>query len=982
MIGKTLNHFTIISRLGKGGMGEVYVAEDSRLKRKIALKVLPEEMSNDPERLERFQREAEAIAALNHPNVVVIHSVEESEGVRFLTMELVEGKPLSEIIPSTGLDLKSFFDIAIPVAEALSSAHQQGIIHRDLKPANIMVSYDGRVKILDFGLAKRNRVNLDSQASDLETSARTGIGIVMGTVPYMSPEQAMGQEVDARSDIFSFGVVLYQLASGRLPFPGPSVTQILAGILRDDVPRLDPNAVPVDLERIIRLCLVKDREKRYSSVLDLAADLRALRDRILRANIPSAEKHREGTNNLPLETTSFIGREEEVAEIRRLLSSHRLVTVIGSGGAGKTRLAFEAARRSLAEYPDGVWQVSLALITGPELVLQSIVETLSGNKEPNQPMRESLANHLKGRKLLLILDSCEHVLDQVAQITDEILHTDACPAILTTSREALNVPGEYVWTIPSLSFPAPNTVVTVPVAMRSDAVRLFVDRAVARDPRFVLQDANVGSVAAICARLDGIPLAIELAAARIKVMSAGEIHKRLDDCFKLLTGGSRGSLQRHQTLRATVDWSYELLSPEERILFRRLSCFTGSFDLEALENVCGWGVIESDTVLDHLSRLVDKSLVLSERTAKDQVRYRLLEPLRQYAKDKLQESGETGESARRHFSHYTELADRAYDERVSSATEWLDRLERDHDNLRSALGWASQHDPESELRLAGALAWFWILHTHFSEGRRWLRRVLVKKPGRTREAARALCGASALAAFQGDYAEGGEPAEEGLAIWREIGDKREIALALDSIGWHLLFAENKPAALEAFEESLAIHKESGDERLINRATLNICQVLVSEFDVDRAEPMAQQCLEIALQHDEPRDIHFAHHFLADCALVRGDVQTARLKYADSLRAAVRIGDRFEISFEIEGISMALAGMGRDVKAMRLDGAVQAEHEAQKSIVVIGFWEDLKARYLWPAEKRMEGQTAEMERQNGRKMGFEAAIEYALDSASD
>jgi predicted ATPase len=568
------------------------------------------------------------------------------------------------------------------------------------------------------------------------------------------------------------------------------------------------------------------------------------------------------------------------------------------------------------------------------------------------------------------------VLEEAAGTIERILQNTPSVRILATSREALNLAGEFIWTVPPLSLPSTRGVVTVQNASNCDAVKLFVDRAVARDSRFALTDSNVESIVSICTRLDGIPLAIELAAARIKVMSAAEIRKRLDDCFRFLTMGTRGSLPRHQTLRAAVDWSYDLLTTEEQLLFRRLAEFRGGFDLDAIENVCGNPPLDRNQVLDHLTRLVDKSLVMSDRSASDLVRYRILEPLRQYAKEKLIESGEADLIAHLHLNHYMSLAERAYAERIEKEAFWLEYLERDHDDLSAALVWASDHDAASALRLAGALGWFCVLHSHFSEGRRWLRHVLSGQRIRSRETARALCAASALAAFQGDYMEQ-EPAEEGLAIWRELNDKREIVLALDSMGWHHMFSGHIEAGMKAFEEALQISQELGDERLMNRASLGICQVLVTNFDVERAEPLALKCLPIALQFDDPRDIHFAHHFLADCALIRGDVRTSLKKYAESLRAAVRIGDRFEICFELEGIAMSAAGLGQDAEAMRLQGAVEAEHESLRSVVNIPFWDKLKERYLAPAEKRLGPDAVAAEKKIGRSMGFDVAIEYAL-----
>jgi hypothetical protein len=368
--------------------------------------------------------------------------------------------------------------------------------------------------------------------------------------------------------------------------------------------------------------------------------------------------------------------------------------------------------------------------------------------------------------------------------------------------------------------------------------------------------------------------------------------------------------------------------------------------------------------------------VLSDRSTSDLVRYRILEPLRQYAIEKLTETGEADTNAAKHLNYFVALTERAYKERIVNESLWLDHLEREHDNLRAALTWASHHDPATALKLAGGLAWFWALHSHFSEGRRWLRHVLTGERIRNRETARALCGATSLAAFQGDHMEH-EPAEEGLAIWRELDEKREIALALESRGWHLWSGGNSEDSKKSFEEALQILSELNDELGMNRIRIGICQVLVSEFDVERAEPMAHQCLSIALKYDNPRDIHFAHHFLADCALIRGDVENSLMKYADSLRAAVRINDRLETTFEIQGMAMSLAGMGQGEKALRLQGAIEAERDALRSNVSIDFWNQLIERYIGAAEKRLGPEATAAEKQIGRSMTLEAAIEYAL-----
>ena len=974
-----INHYKVIARLGKGGMGEVYAAEDTRLKRKIAIKVLPEDVSADPARAARFKTEAQSVAALNHPNIVTIFSVEESGSIHFLTMELVEGDTLASIIPKDGFDVEAFLRIAIPIADALCAAHEKGIIHRDLKPANIMVSKEGRVKVLDFGLAKLLIQDSDSGASSLETVAETKEGTVIGTLHYMSPEQLQGKKLDSRSDIFSLGIIFFEMITGGKPFLGDSTAEIISSILRD-TPEPITNLkadIPEQLDQMIKLCLMKHPNDRYQTVRDIYDHLKELSAGSGTSESARSQIHDGPRNNLPDFITHFIGRSQELTEIRKILSSSRLLTVCGTGGSGKTRLAIEAAGKSLRNFSDGVWFINLAPISSGDLVLQSIATALNLKEEKDSPLLDIVVDYLRDKNALLIMDNCEHVLDETAAAINVILQKAPNIKVLAASRESLNLAGEQVWFVPPLSLPSQSDVFTIETVKQFDAIQLFIDRAKSIDPRFTLTETNLDFVVKICRRLDGIPLAIELAAARIKAMSVVEIHKRLDDCFRLLTSSSRASLQRHQTLRAAVDWSYDLLPESERILFRRLSCFSG-FDLEAVENVCGYGELNQDDILDSLVRLVDKSLVVSERSEKDSMRYRMLEPLRQYAVEKLAESSDATELQRRHFDHYANMADRAYDERNASSTFWLERLERDHDNLRSAILWASKNSHEGELRLIGAVVWFWFLHGHISEGRQKLQSVLKQNFDESAEMARALWGASMFASMQADHSEGRQLAEKSIEIWRKLGNTLEVALALEPYGWSLWFVGDNAGAYKAFEESLEQFRKLGNEKLMNRATLNICQVLVSEWEVDKAEPLSVKALEIARKYDEPRDIHSALHYLADCALIRGDVNKAAMNYVESLRAAMKYGDRVEIAFEIEGVAMSLAGMGRDSKALCLAAAVTAAKDFQGLNLTIAFWSELKRRYLDPAEIRIGHDQAAKLKQEGAKMSLESAAQYALD----
>ena len=400
----------------------------------------------------------------------------------------------------------------------------------------------------------------------------------------------------------------------------------------------------------------------------------------------SAEGQREDSDesskhNLPATRTSFVGREREMVELKRLLAMTRLLTLTGTGGSGKTRLALEVARDLVGLYPDGVWLVELAALTQGALVPQVVAESLGVHEQPNRPLTATLAEALRAKKMLIVLDNCEHLVEAVAGLTDELL--DACPKlrILATSRERLNVAGEVVWSVPPLSVPDAERLLNLEGLRVFESARLFVERALRRTSAFVLTAQTASAVAEICQQLDGMPLAIELAAARVGVLAVGQISERLGDSLKLLTGGERTAMPRQQTLRGTLDWSYDLLSEPEKRLFCRLSAFAGGWTLEAAEAV---GVcLEGETVLDLLGTLVDKSLVVVEVAEDRSARYTLLEPVRQYAREKLEESGEAEVVLRRHAEFFLALAERAEPElKGAGQEEWLRRLEREHANLR------------------------------------------------------------------------------------------------------------------------------------------------------------------------------------------------------------------------------------------------------------------------------------------------------------
>ena len=438
-------------------------------------------------------------------------------------------------------------------------------------------------------------------------------------------------------------------------------------------------------------------------------------------------------HNLPLQLTSFIGREKEIANVIRLLEKARMVTLIGPGGTGKTRLSIQVANELLDQYPDGAWFVELAPISDPLLLPRTTAIAIGLRDEPQRPVIDMLCDYLRGKQLLLILDNCEHLVEACAQLADTLLH--ACPQIriLASSREALGIAGETSYLVPSLELPDMQNLPTVEVLSQCEAIRLFSERASAATQNFRVTDDNASSIAQICHHLDGIPLAIELAAGKIRALSAQQIAQRLDDRFRLLTRGSRTAMPRHQTLQATIEWSYNLLSASEQTLFRRLSVFVNGWTLEAAESIC-WGkdttakdALKKEDILELLSQLVNKSLVMTEER-NSEVRYHMLETIRQYAGDKLQESNEIEPLRDRHLEHFLQLAETAEPHlRKPEQLEWLARLEAEHENMRAALEWSlGKERPEYALRLAAALGTFWVIRCYWKEGARWLESALAK----------------------------------------------------------------------------------------------------------------------------------------------------------------------------------------------------------------------------------------------------------------
>jgi predicted ATPase len=601
-------------------------------------------------------------------------------------------------------------------------------------------------------------------------------------------------------------------------------------------------------------------------------------------------------HNLPADLTSFVGREKEISEISFLLQANRLVTLTGVGGTGKTRLALKVGENVLSDFPNGVWLVELAGLGDPELVPRTIAAALRLQESSNRPLIDQLQNYLREKQVLLILDNCEHVVNECASVANSLLQ--ACPRLkmLTSSREALNVSGEVAYQVPSLPMPDHRHLPLVEEFFTYAAMRLFIERAASAQPGFSLTEANAPAIAQICYRLDGIPLAIELAAARVSVLNVEQIATRLDNRFRLLTGGSRTAMPRQQTLRASIDWSYSLLEDTERLLLLRLSVFYGGWTLELASEVCAFDGLDEFDVIDGLAQLANKSLLLVETEANGGTRYRMLETIRQYANEKLLDSNESEIVRDRHLSAYTLLAKEAEPQlRSQQQVEWLDRLETEFDNLRAALKWALDGDAVKGLSLATSIYWFWHIRGYRVEGEQWLQHLqdrLIEEPI-TDEGKMLLAEARARQTLF-RVSSGGNAdriAEEAVALANALGEagKRAQLIALQAWIWNTGMDADETYIHELNQKGLAMAEELGDRFLIAEF---LSYISISEPDFIRGRAYAQKHLELRRELGDLDGEMTALMFLVSYYYSSGDIENACLQGEEAFRIAQKVENRW------------------------------------------------------------------------------------------
>ncbi|MGV9868043.1 protein kinase domain-containing protein [Rhodococcus koreensis] len=990
--------------IGRGGFGVVYRCSQSALQRTVAVKVLTAEL--DEENRERFLREQRAMGKLTgHPNIAGVLQVGATEnGHPFLVMPYYPQGSLDTRIRRHGpLSGEEVLRLGVKVAGGLETAHRLSIVHRDVKPANILITDYGEPVLTDFGIAH------------VAGGFTTATSRITGSPAYTSPEVLGGDPSTPAADVYGLGATLFTALTGHAAFERRSGEQVVAQFLRittEPAPDLREHGVAADISAVIEHAMTRNPSDR-PAVVALGEQLQQLQVRrgypsdemALLANL-GPEQEKVGPvplvtvgsalrrppafvgasggvkGNLPVELTSFVGRRREATEAKRLLSDSRLVTLTGIGGVGKTRLALRVADSVRRAFGDGVWLIELGELQDSALLVDTVAAALGLRKQSVQSPQELLANYLADRRLLLVLDNCEHLVGAVAGLAEALLH--GCPElrILATSREPLGIGGETVLRVPPLAVPDPDRTPSLQVLPRYEAVTLFVERARAAVPTFSLTESNLNAVARICQRLEGLPLPIELAAARMRALSAEQVLQRLTDRYRLLTAGRRDAPSRQQTLRLCVDWSYELCTPQEQRMWSWLSVFSGGFELEAAEEICASELSPND-LLDVVASLVDKSVLIREQ-AGDVARYRLLETLRDYGREKLLASGTYPRLRRRHQNWYERLALRAEEEWIGPRqVDWIARLAREQSNLREVMEFCLTEPggEESALRIATAMYPFWLSRGLLGEGRHWLGRA-VAIPCRRATLARveAICAASMLAVIQDDIALATSLIEEGRQAARVVGDAMSEAVVDQAAGQLATFSGDLTGALELFERALVALRAEGD--LLRQVTVLLVLAIANWLlgDADRAAACHEEVLAITEAHGESVYRAYSLGALGMTLWQRDPDRAARL-LEQGLRLSRVVDDTLGSAHCIEAMAW-IAAARRDLeRAAELMGVAHTlwQSVGNQEVVIRGlraFHEECEK-----ITRRALGEQAFTTAfRRGADLNFEHAVGYALGEA--
>jgi predicted ATPase/DNA-binding CsgD family transcriptional regulator len=865
------DRYQIDNEIGSGSVGTVYYGLDLQTQQSVAVKLLrPEIIANDPNILKRFKREAEILYQLQHPNIVRVLDAFEEANKHYLVMEYIGNSSLDDIIEAeTQLSIEQVLNISIELADALARAHHLKVIHRDIKPSNILIAEDGTPRLTDFGVAY-------IQTQDTDTTQENAL---IGTFSYLSPEVLNGEPADARSDIWAFGITLYEMLTGKLPFTGNTIAQILLSITMQPLPDLDkqrPDA-PVGLIDLIYRMLEKDRNARIPSMRLIGAELEAVIEgtssrAVARLPVSSINivgqffSSSQPRHNLPAQTTNFVGREHELAELNMMLEQPetRLITILGPGGMGKTRLALEAASRQLESFNDGVYFVPLAPLHSADTIITAIADVVdykipSDGREP----KLNLMEHLQDKMLLLLLDNFEHLIDS-STLIHELLEAAPHIQILTTSREKLNMSGETIFNITGMDFPE-----TIEAAFDSSAVKLFTQRARRVRPDFQINRENLPHIVKICRLVQGMPLGILLAAAWLEMISLEEIADEISRSFDFLATEMRDMPERQRSIRAVFLHSWNLLSETERAVFARLSIFRDGFTRSAAQTV-------THASLRDLTGLANKSLL----SRAPEGRYEIHDLLRQYAKEQLELSGESENIRDAHSDYFASfLREREADLKGSRQLAALDEIDADFENVALAMDWAiSRKHHEAVHRMIESLYWFGFIRR---ETKDLLLHAQEEFTPKNNEQPHLVYG-RLLARTWAYVPDPKTNVEKALTITRHYDDHLGIAISLQTLGWLTYDRDHDfSGAINLYEQSLEYY-----QRLENRfaiadvyTNLGLCRTRLEQLS--DAILFYRKGLEISREMGDRLRTATALSLLAENALLKGLYTVAELSYQEA-----------------------------------------------------------------------------------------------------
>jgi serine/threonine protein kinase len=951
VIGTQIGKYKILAELGEGAMGSVYRAEDSQTGDLVAIKMLkPSLVQSNPELITRFAREGQALRDLNHPNIVALLDVIEENDQHFLVMEYVTGGDLASQIKTTpgGMPVSQALPIALDLADALTRAHRLNIIHRDLKPANVLLAQDGTPRLSDFGIA---------HFSNDGASSLTQEGAIVGTLAYISPEGCMGQPIDERADIWSFGVILFEMLTGGRPFAGDTTVSTITAILYTPLP--DPQAlradIPAGISDLLYRMLDKNRESRIPSIRLVGAEIEGL---IKGTSTPVPHPRQDtsaphapqksifqtptpeptaGKHNLPAQPTPFVGRETELAELKRLIADPqaRLITLLGPGGMGKTRLSLETAAASVNQFEHGVFMVELAPLSHPAGIATAIAEVLEIKLVDGATPQDQVLNYLKNKNMLLLLDNFEHLIEG-ASIAGEILQHAPGVKVLATSRHKLNLSGESIFTIGGMEFPAWETPAD---AMRYSAVQLFLQSARRARVDFDLKENDLDFVARICKMVQGMPLGIVLAAAWVDTLPLAEIATEMARSVDFLESELQDLPERHRSMRAAFEYSWRLLGDEERDIFSKMAIFQGGFEREAAQQITGISI-------RMLTTLVNKSLL--QRNLQSG-RFGVHELLRQFAAETLDQSGHHDAVSEAHSRFYLAyLTERERDVKGRRQLPALDEIEIDFENV--SLAWQDALRRSDAAAIGAALEslyWFTFYRGRKEAGADLLAAARQRWPDPGGAGAEALAGRLLVyypptEALEASYRRAMEIArqhddpqavafaanelgrylahqlvdppaglalmDESLALYHTLGDDFAIGRVLDDLSFAHLY-DSAALKLSLAEESLALRRRSGDRVGEGGVLMNLSVSYMQSHQISRAREMSHTAQAIAREMRDHANYAWHSMLLASHALLDGDIEESErlLQEAWPLMEDVNIPDLTIEVHLFKAMHLALSG---------------------------------------------------------------------------